>query len=326
MFVDEITITAKAGDGGTGVVRWLRERSRPLGGPAGGNGGRGGDVYMRAVRDNNVLSRYTGSKEFNAGNGVAGGNKSAGGLGGADLYIDVPVGSIVTNLQTGRQFELFEPDVSVRILRGGSGGLGNEHFKSSTNRSPVEHTKGREGEYAELRIEVELVVDVGIIGEPNAGKSTLLNALTRAKSRIAAYPFTTLEPHLGDLFGFTLADIPGLIEGAAAGKGLGHKFLRHIRRTRTIVHCVSLAEADPYATYVRVRDELRAFDPEILGKEEWVLLTKADLVSADVRAAAEKLFKKEGRKVSVISKDDELSLKQFSDELVKHLRAQEQTS
>lgn len=323
MFVDEIVISAKAGNGGDGVVRWLRERSRPLGGPAGGNGGRGGSVYMRAVRDNNVLSRYTGAKEFRAGDGEAGTGRSREGKDGADVYIDVPVGSIVTNLGTGRTFELFEPEISVRILKGGTGGLGNEHFKSSTNRSPEEHTRGKAGEEAELKIEVELVVDVGIIGEPNAGKSTLLNALTRARSRVAEYPFTTLEPHLGDLFGYTLADIPGLIEGAASGKGLGHKFLRHVRRTRMVVHCISLADENPQEAYSRVRDELGKFDPEILQKEEWVLLTKTDLVSASRVTEYLELFKKAGKMVYAVSKDDPESLKHFADALTNYLQKTE---
>jgi GTPase len=320
MFVDEMTIHAKAGNGGTGVVRWLRERSRPLGGPAGGNGGRGGSIYFRTVRDNNILARYTGSKEFKAGNGEAGLSRSKHGKDGADLYIDVPVGSVITNLENGRTFELFEPDTTVKALKGGTGGLGNEHFKSSTNRTPEEHTPGRDGEEADFKIEVELVVDVGIIGEPNAGKSTLLNSITRATSRVADYPFTTLEPHLGDLFGYTLADIPGLIEGASSGKGLGHKFLRHVRRTRMLAHCVSLEEADPRAAYARVRTELGHFDTGILDKEEWVILTKADAVRAEEADAAAELFKKEGRTVYVISKDDDASLKRLADDLVRHLR------
>lgn len=324
MFVDEITIYAKAGDGGAGVVRWLRERSRPLGGPAGGNGGRGGDIYFRAVRDNNVLAQYTGSKEFKAGDGEAGQGRSSHGKDGDNLYIDVPVGAVIRNLATDRTFELFEAGALVKALRGGAGGLGNEHFKSSTNRSPEEHTPGRAGEEADFRIEVELVVDVGIIGEPNAGKSTLLNSITRANSRVADYPFTTLEPHLGALYGYTLADIPGLIEGASGGKGLGHKFLRHIRRTRMIAHCVSLTESDPQATYGRVRTELGRFDTSILEKEEWVILTKSDAVTEDVIRDVRAQFEEHGATVFVISKDDQHSLKTFTDALIKHLRAGEE--
>ncbi len=323
MFIDEITIEAKAGDGGNGVVRWLRERSRPMGGPAGGNGGKGGSVFMRAVRDNGVLSKYTGSKVFNAPNGQAGYSKSRFGMNGEDLIIDVPVGSVVTNLSTGRTFELFTPGTVTQILRGGMGGLGNEHFKSSTNRSPVEHTPGKPGEWGSFRIEVELVVDVGIIGQPNAGKSTLLNAMTRAQSRVASYPFTTLEPHLGDLFGFILADIPGLIEGAAEGKGLGHKFLRHVKRTHMIIHCISCEHEDPLRAYEDIRNELGMYDASILEKVEWIVLTKTDLVPASEVERRVSLFKKKGRVVLAVSEFDMDSVKVLSDALVKTLREQE---
>ncbi len=323
MFIDEITIEAKAGDGGNGVVRWLRERSRPMGGPAGGNGGRGGSVFLRAVRDNGVLSKYTGSKVFKAQDGQAGYSKSRFGMNGEDLIIDVPVGSVVTNLSTGRKLELFTPGEAKQVLRGGTGGLGNEHFKSSTNRSPVEHTGGKPGEEASFLIEVELVVDVGIIGQPNAGKSTLLNAMTRAQSRVASYPFTTLEPHLGDLFGFILADIPGLIEGAAEGKGLGHKFLRHIKRTQMIMHCISCEHDDPVAVYEEVRGELGAYDASILEKVEWIVLTKTDLISPEEVLRRIALFQKKGGVVCAVSEFDMESVKTLSDALVKTLRKNE---
>lgn len=326
MFIDEITIEARAGKGGDGVVRWLRERSRPLGGPAGGNGGRGGNVCFRAVRNNNVLANYTGAKLFEAQHGEAGFGKSRYGKDGADVIIDVPVGSIVTNVETGRRFELFEADTIICALKGGAGGLGNEHFKSSTNRTPLEHTKGKKGESAIFRIEVELVVAVGIIGEPNAGKSTLLNAITRAQSRVGDYPFTTLEPHLGDLYGFTLADIPGLIEGASLGKGLGHKFLRHIRRTEMIVHCVSLEEHDPLLSYTRVRRELESFDAEILKKTEWVVLTKQDLVDAEKATETRSAFEKQGLRTFVISQSDAASIKVFQDALIEELRARDRST
>jgi len=255
---------------------------------------------------------------------LSGDGKSRFGKDGEDIYIDVPVGSIVTNTATGRVLELFTPDETVCVLRGGNGGLGNEHFKSSTNRTPLEHTKGKEGEEAIFKIEVELVVDVGIIGEPNAGKSTLLNAITRARSKIASYPFTTLEPHLGDLYGFTLADIPGLIEGASSGKGLGHKFLRHIRRTHMIVHCISLEGDDALLAYKRVRNELATFDPIILEKTEWIVLTKSDLVEKEDALRTKKAFEKLGGRVFILSHDDEAVIKSFSDELVKFLRERDE--
>lgn len=320
MFVDEITIYAKAGNGGNGVVRWFRERSRPLGGPAGGNGGRGGSVFLRAVRDNNVLSKYTGSKTFTAPNGIDGDGRSRFGHHGDDLYIDIPVGSVVTNTLSGRKTEFFIPGEEVQILRGGTGGLGNEHFKSAINRSPEEHTKGRLGEEGEFRIEVELVVDVGIIGQPNAGKSTLLNALTRAQSKVASYPFTTLSPHLGDLYGFVLADIPGLIEGASAGKGLGHTFLRHVKRTHMLLHCISLEHADVLQVYREIRHELLEYDVTMDEKQEWVILTKNDLVSEDEASAKKALCEAQGFRVFVIGEGDTTSVKALSDALVKTLR------
>lgn len=320
MFVDEITISAKAGDGGNGVVRWRQEKFRPKGGPAGGDGGRGGDVYVRAVKDLNYLAKYTGSKTFVAENGTAGLKKSLEGGDGDDLYIDIPVGSSVTDIERGRKFELLEEGATQKILKGGSGGYGNEHFKSSTNTTPTESTDGKSGESGEFLIEVSLIVDVGLIGLPNAGKSTLLNNLTNAKSRIGAYPFTTLEPHLGDCYGITIADIPGLIEGAAAGKGLGHKFLRHVSRTRMLLHLVSLESQNPVEEYYTIRKELSEYSEELATKEEWIILTKKDLVKQeDIISIKESLAKTENR-VFVVSENDEDSIKKLRDALVGRVR------
>lgn len=321
MFVDELTITAKAGNGGDGVVRWRHEKYKPKAGPAGGNGANGGDVYVRAVKDLNRLAKYTGNPHFQAENGGAGQNSSQHGKNGADLYIDIPVGSRVTDIARERSFELTEIGEEERILKGGSGGLGNEHFKSSTNRAPEESTKGRPGEAGEFLIEVALVVDVGFIGLPNAGKSTLLNSLTNAKSAIGAYPFTTLEPHLGDLHGFTLADIPGLISGAASGKGLGHKFLRHVARTKMLLHVISLEQPDVLETYYTIRKELDQYDNSLGEKEEWVILTKKDLVEqGEIDTAVQELEKIEKR-VLVVGANDAESYKTLRDNLVSHLRA-----
>ncbi|MFM2374247.1 MAG: GTPase ObgE, GTP-binding protein [Candidatus Parcubacteria bacterium] len=321
MFVDEMTITAHAGKGGDGVVRWLREWARPWGGPAGGDGGKGGDVYMRAVRDLALLARYRSSKEFKAQHGVDGQGKGMHGAGGADLVIDVPMGSIVIDRERGTRYELKEEGETVRILRGGNGGLGNEYFKSSTNRSPEESTKGKPGEEGIFDIELELVADVGLVGLPNAGKSSILNALTAASSKIGAYPFTTLEPHLGTFYGYVLADIPGLIEGASEGKGLGHKFLRHVRRTRTIVHCVSLENEDVVATYNVVRAELQNFDDNILQKDEIVLLTKTDLVSKEEVEKKQKELERIGKTVYVVSVIDDAQMKAWGDALSRALKS-----
>lgn len=320
MFVDEITIEAKAGDGGNGVVRWRQEKFMPMGGPSGGNGGNGGDLYVRAVKDLNRLSKYTGSKSFAAERGENGSDRSKHGHNGDDYYIDIPVGSKVTDIERNRVFEITSVGEEVRILKGGGGGLGNEYFKSSTNQSPEEHTDGKPGEAGHFLIEVALMVDVGLIGLPNAGKSTLLNAVTNAKSQIGAYPFTTLEPHLGDLYGYTIADIPGLIEGAATGKGLGHKFLRHVSRTKMLLHLVSLENEDVENTYYTIRKELESYASELTDKEEWIVITKKDLANEDQIAAAVKSLAKSEKRVFVISENDPESIKVLQDTLVAHLR------
>ncbi|MCB9816276.1 GTPase ObgE [Candidatus Nomurabacteria bacterium] len=321
MFVDELTIHAKAGNGGNGVVRWRHEKFKPLAGPAGGDGGRGGDVYVRAVKDLNRLSKYTGHKLFAAENGEAGTNQSKAGRNGSDIYIDIPVGSRVTDVERRRVFEVSEVGETVRVLKGGGGGLGNEYFKSSINRAPEQSTGGKQGEAGEFLIEVSLMVDVGLIGVPNAGKSTLLNTLTNAHSRIGAYPFTTVEPHLGDLYGFTIADIPGLIEGAAAGKGLGHKFLRHVSRTKMLLHLVSLEDENPEKQYYTILEELSEYSKELVEKEEWIILTKKDLVNKDHIEKSYKALAKTKKRVFVVSESDPDSLKNLQDELVKHLRS-----
>jgi GTP-binding protein len=319
MFVDELTIYAKAGDGGNGVVRWRHEKYRPLAGPSGGDGGNGGDIYVRAVKDLNRLSKYTGNNSFIAESGNAGSDQSQAGHNGADTYIDVPVGSKVTDTGRNRSFELTRVGESERILKGGGGGLGNEYFKSSVNRSPEQSTDGKLGEEGDFLLEVSLVVDIGLVGLPNAGKSTLLNNLTNARSRIGAYPFTTLEPHLGDLYGYTIADIPGLISGAAKGKGLGHKFLRHVSRTKMILHLVSLENQNPLDTYYTIRDELSEFGEGLVEKEEWIILTKKDLVDQALIDSTIKALAKTEKRVLVIGQDDPDSYKKVSDALTSHL-------
>ena len=322
MFVDVLTIKAMAGNGGDGVVRWRREKFVAKGGPAGGNGGNGGDVYMRAVRDLGLLSKYTGSNEFEAKSGLPGEKKSMHGKDGEDLYIDVPMGATVTDNERGRVYTFFEENETHKILKGGRGGLGNEHFKSSVNRTPLESTKGKKGESGTFTIELSLIVDVGLIGLPNAGKSTMINALTNTKAKVGAYPFTTVEPQLGEMYGFVLADIPGLIEGASEGKGLGHKFLKHVQRTKMLLHCVSLEHEDPYAVYTSIRNELSKFDATLLDKDEWVLLTKKDLVSEDQAVSAMRAFTKAGMKhVYFVSGETKEGVKDLGDALVKHLRA-----
>lgn len=320
MFVDEIKLYAKAGDGGDGVVRWRREKFKPKSGPAGGNGGRGGDVYLRAVKDLNLLSKYTGAKRFTAKAGEAGRKSSQYGKAGEDLYIDVPVGSTVTDLERGFIYELSEIGQTEKILQGGQGGLGNEYFKSSTNRSPEQSTPGKPGEEGEFMVELSLLVDVGLVGKPNAGKSTLLNTFTNATSAIGDYPFTTTEPHLGALFEFSIADIPGLIEGAAAGKGLGHKFLKHVSRTKMLLHLVSLAEEDPINDYYTIRKELSNYGKNLEDKIEWIIFTKKDLVNSHKIKEVLSAIDTTKKRVFVLSCKTGEGVKELRDSLVLSLR------
>lgn len=320
MLIDELKIHLKAGNGGNGVVRWRHEKGKELAGPGGGNGGKGGDVFVRVIRDIGGLARYRHVKELAAGRGGDGENFSRHGKNGDDLFLELPVGSVLTNAETRERFELLNEGQTVKILQGGRGGLGNEHFKTSVNTSPRESTLGSIGEAADFSIELQLFADAGLVGLPNAGKSSLLNALSAARAKIGDYPFTTLEPNLGALYEFVLADIPGLIEGAAEGKGLGHKFLRHIRRTKILLHCISLENENIAATWRVIREELKKYDPELLHKKEIIILTKTDLVGESTLKKAEKAAKKLCPLVFSVSILDELPIKNLSDTLVKILR------
>jgi len=239
---------------------------------------------------------------------------------GEDLYINVPAGATITEEGRDRTHRLMEDGEVSKILLGGHGGLGNEYFKSSTNRTPEKCTEGKMGEEGTFNIELSLLVDIGLIGLPNAGKSTLLNTLTNASARIGEYPFTTLEPHLGDLFGYAIADIPGLIEGASEGKGLGHKFLKHVRRTKMLVHCVSFESEDMILEYNTIRGELENFDKELLEKDEWIVLTKTDLVDEKKIKEVIAEFKNINKNVYAISAITEDGVKDLGDALIKKLR------
>ncbi len=322
MLVDELKIFAKAGNGGDGVVRWRSDRGRPKMGPAGGDGGNGADVYIRAVRDIGILSKYTGNKKFIAENGGEGMNDSMEGKNGEDLMINLPLGSVVTDLNNDKKFELLKEGEEILILKGGRGGLGNEHFKSSRNTTPLESTPGKEGQESDFFVELRLIADIGFIGLPSAGKSSLLNELTRSRAKIGAYPFTTLEPNLGEFYGYILADIPGLIEGASEGKGLGHKFLRHIERTKILAHCVSFENEDVTGSYKTIRDELEKFSPELLEKKEIVVLTKFDVVDEKKIEEVKKEIEKINPNIQIVSVYDDESLKELTDYLVKTLRTQ----
>lgn len=311
MFIDDLTLHLKAGRGGEGVVRFRHEKGKDHAGPSGGNGGKGGDVYALTIRDIAILSAYRHVKNFVAGRGEDGAGSSKQGKVGKDVEIRLPIGARLTNLSTGYFLDLLKDGEKVLLLQGGRGGLGNEHFKSSTNVRPAESSPGALGEEVDFHIELLLVADVGIIGLPNAGKSSLLNVLTRAHSAVGDFPFTTLEPALGSFYGLILADIPGLIEGAAEGRGLGHKFLRHIERTKTLLHCISAEVENPLVAYQIVRKELALYNKEILDKSEMIALTKIDLVTEPALHSKLSLLNKISKNVFPISILDNESLKNF---------------
>jgi GTPase len=321
-FIDDITIHAAAGRGGDGVVRWLHIKGKEKGGPSGGDGGRGGDVVIEGVRDLAALSNFQYEKKFRAENGFPGEGNNKKGREGEDVVLKVPVGTIVRNMTTQETFEILTEGDRKVIFRGGQGGLGNPNFKNSTNQNPTESTPGKAGGVGDIRFTLKIIADVGLVGFPNAGKSSLLNAVTRAQSKVGGYPFTTLEPHLGDLYGYLVADIPGLIEGASTGRGLGSKFLRHIERTVLIAHLVSSEQEDVVGTYRAIRNELESFNPELVGKREVVLLTKVDTISDEERAQKIKALKEvSGTDVFPLSVIDDILLKEFTDVLVKEIRA-----
>ncbi len=288
-FVDEATIKVQAGDGGRGMVSFRREKFIPFGGPDGGDGGEGGSIYVVANQGLNTLADFRYRRGFKAKNGEPGGSADCSGRGGEDLEIVVPVGTVIYDTETEEALgDLAEDGKRLLVARGGKGGLGNQHFKSSTNRAPRRATPGYPGEKRELRLELKLLADVGLLGLPNAGKSTLISAVSAARPRIADYPFTTLHPNLGVVYvgehkSFVMADIPGVIEGAAEGAGLGIRFLKHLQRTRLLLHLVDISPPDPQADPVKdarvIAAELKRFSPELAARERWLVLNKLDLMT-----------------------------------------------
>ena len=293
-FVDEARIEVTGGRGGDGCMSFRREKFVPKGGPDGGDGGRGGDVWVVADRNLNTLLDYRYTRRHQAGNGEHGRGSDCFGAGGRDVELRVPVGTLVIEESTGDVLADLVADGQRAILAaGGSGGLGNLHFKSSTNRAPRRRTLGQMGESRSVRLELKILADVGLLGAPNAGKSTLLAAVSNARPKVADYPFTTLYPHLGMVHlehgkGFVLADLPGLIEGAAEGAGLGHQFLRHLARTRLLLHVIDAAPydegVDPVDQARAIAAELKRYDPGLHRKPRWLVLNKIDALPPEQRA------------------------------------------
>jgi len=299
-FVDEARIEVHAGKGGDGAVSFRREKFVPRGGPDGGDGGRGGSIYGIADRNINTLVDYRFARIHRARSGEKGRGRQCNGKGAEDVLLRVPVGTVIVDLATGETVaDLAEHGQIATLAQGGDGGLGNVNFKSSTNRAPRKATLGGPGEHRSLKLELKILADVGLLGLPNAGKSTLIRAVSAARPKVAAYPFTTLHPHLGVARigvdrSFVIADIPGLIEGASEGAGLGHQFLRHLARTRLLLHIVDAAPGNPGSDPVldarSIVQELKKFDPKLYRKPRWLVLNKMDMLPAEERSTIAEQF------------------------------------
>jgi len=308
MLVDNVTLHIKAGDGGNGAATFLRNGQTAKGGPDGGNGGNGGHVYFQGSNNINDLRQFRFEKKIRAADGIKGKRQKLFGKNADHLTIFVPLGTQITDTTSGRIVEITDTTTPVLLARGGKGGRGNTEFKSATNQAPMYAEKGTLGEEKDLLLELKLIADIGLIGLPNAGKSSLLAVLTHAHPKVGDYPFTTLEPNIGMLGKYALADIPGLIEGASQGKGLGVTFLKHIEKTKILLHCIESTDPDAGKTYTTVRHEFENYNISLLDKPEIILLTKTDLGDEKVITKNTKLFQKKGKQVLTCSIYDEESL------------------
>jgi GTPase len=329
-FIDEATIKVYAGDGGNGVATFRREKYEPLGGPNGGDGGKGGSIYALADRNINTLVDYRYTRTFRGQRGENGRGAECYGAKGEDTILRVPVGTVISDKATERMIvDLSEHGQKVMLAKGGNNGLGNVHFKSSINRSPRQCTKGEQGEEFELYMELKVLADVGLLGMPNAGKSTFIRSVSAAKPKVADYPFTTLHPNLGVVRvdaerSFVIADVPGLIEGAAEGAGLGHQFLRHLQRTSLLLHLVDIAPfdemTDPVAEAKAIVNELKKYDEELYNKPRWLVLNKIDMIenNADVVKKFVKDYAWKGR-VFAISAINGVGCKELTYAIMDHL-------
>ena len=304
-----MTIKVKAGKGGDGMVAFAKTLMNQ--GPTGGDGGRGGDIVVKGISDLGALRPFKTKKLVVAQDGEQGGQNMKTGASGKNGVIIVPVGTVVYDLTHQKKYEINKAGEEVVILKGGNGGFGNFYFRSSTDTTPQRSNPGLSGEEAELRLELKMIADIGFVGYPNVGKSSLLNELTNASSKVANYKFTTLEPHLGVYYELILADIPGIIEGAAEGKGLGHKFLRHIERTKMLFHFIAADSENPLEDYKIIRKELGKFNKELLEKEEWVIVSKTDEKSPEEVEKIVKKLKKKNPKVISLSLLDDNSVKEL---------------
>ncbi len=329
-FIDRVEIEVEGGQGGDGMVAFRREKYVPAGGPAGGNGGRGGSVILEATERLQTLLDFKYSRRFKAEDGKRGGPKNRTGADGDDRVLEVPCGTMVFDLDTGEQLgDLVAEKQQLCVAIGGKGGLGNKHFLSNTNRAPDRALRGLPGQIRQLRLELKLLAEVGIIGLPNAGKSTLISVLSSAQPKIADYPFTTLVPNLGVVRkptgdGTVFADIPGLISGAHTGAGLGHEFLRHIERTRLLLHLVDVTSADPIADYQTIQAELAAYEPNLSDRPQILALNKIDAFgedSAEIEAIASQLEQLSSVRVFRISAVARMGLDELMVEIWQRLEA-----
>ena len=289
-FIDEVSIDVKAGDGGNGLASFRRLKNIPKGGPDGGDGGNGGSIIFRSVNNLNTLSKFRFQRKFEAENGKRGGSQNKTGSDGKDLVIEVPCGTLLYDLETDNPLaDLINNQDELLICKGGKGGFGNLRYKSSTNRSPTKFTEGKEGDSLSLRLELRLLADIGLLGKPNAGKSSLVRAVSSAKPKVADYAFTTLHPSLGvvdysENSSFVISDIPGLIAGASEGVGLGIQFLKHLSRTKVIVQIVDVYDKNPMEVITEIRElskEITNYDPDLIKKVKWLALNKIDLINTD---------------------------------------------
>jgi len=329
-FIDEATVNIYAGDGGNGIASFRREKYEPMGGPNGGDGGDGGSIYFESDENINTLIDFRFVKNYRAKRGENGRSSECYGAKGEDLILKVPLGTVISERQTGKIIADFKAhEKKILVAKGGKGGLGNVHFKSSINRTPRQCTQGEPGEEFEIYLELKVLADVGLLGMPNAGKSSLIRFISAAKPKVADYPFTTLQPNLGVVKidmqrSFVVADIPGLIEGAADGQGLGHQFLRHLSRTKLLLHILDIApyddSIDPVLEAKAIIKELAKYSEDIVKKERWLVLNKIDLIN-DIDSVKNTIIKKLNwaNKVFCISAINGVGCKELTYEIMKHI-------